>query len=108
MSLSNAFFNKSEEERGAWLLYAEKVRKLTEHTFKREHFENKELRGKGYVLDHMLSVRHCYEEGVPPDMAAHVCNLAMVSTEYNSSKGRRSSITFTELIESITEYDDFF
>jgi hypothetical protein len=102
------FFTKKElEERGDWLLYSEQVRKQTEQTFKTEYIENKELRGKGWVLDHKLSVKEAYLQGVPPDMVSHVCNLQMVPKEYNSSKGARSSISFTELIEMVTDHEDY-
>jgi hypothetical protein len=102
------FLNKNEEERGSWLVYSEKVRKLTEKTFRREWIEHSDLRGKGWSLDHKLSIRQCYDEGIPPDMASHLCNLEMVPSKYNSSKGSRSSITFTDLIEMVTEYEDDF
>jgi hypothetical protein len=98
--------SKEEEERARFLLYSDKVRKLTEKTFKREFIENKELRGKDWVLDHKLSIKQCYLNGVPETMAAHICNLEMVPRKYNAQKGSRSNITFTELIEMVTDYED--
>lgn len=101
IKLSNA-----DQQRAEYLLYNEQVRKLTERTFKREFIDNKNLRGKGWSLDHRLSVKECFLNEVPVEMASHVCNLEMVPTEYNLSKGSKSTITFTELIELVTEYED--
>jgi hypothetical protein len=86
-----------------FLFYSNLVRKLTEKTFKKEYIENKLLRGKGWVLDHKLSIKECFEQGVPPNMASHVCNLEMMPEKENLSKGSKSSITFQELLEEINE-----
>jgi hypothetical protein len=99
--------NNKDMERATLLLYSEKVRKLTEKTFKREFVDNRELRGNGWVLDHKLSIKECFLNDVPPEMAAHICNLEMVPTEYNAKKGAKSTITFGELIEMVTEFDDY-
>ena len=99
-------FSGKDLERAKYLLYDEKVRKLSEQVFKREYLENKDLRGADWHLEHKLSVKECYENGVPIEMAAHICNLEVVPKSYNLQKGRKSSITFSELIEMVTEYED--
>lgn len=99
-------FSSSELERSKYLLYTEKVRKLSEETFRKEWLENKHLRGKDWHLEHKLSIKECYDSNVPVEMASHICNLEVVPKEYNLSKGSKSSITFTELIEMVTEYED--
>jgi hypothetical protein len=99
--------NDNELERAAFLLYSEKVRRMTEKTFKREFVENRDLRGKGWHLDHKLSIKECFLNEVPPEMAAHICNLEMTPQEYNAKKGAKSTITFGELIEMVTEYDEY-
>jgi hypothetical protein len=107
MLFKNTKLTKQEQERAEFLLYSDKVRKLTEKTFKHEYIDNKELRGKGYHLDHKLSIRSGYDQGVPPEMVAHVCNLEMVSSEYNASKGAKSTLTFEELIEMVSQFEDY-
>jgi hypothetical protein len=100
------FFNDNELKRGEYLLYAEKVRRLTKKTLKNEYLENKHLKAEGWVVDHLLSIKECYENDVPPDMAAHICNLQIVPADYNLAKSYKSSITFSELLEMIIESDN--
>lgn len=90
-------------ETAKYLLYEKKVRQLTEKTFRKEWITGKQLRGKGYVLDHRLSISDCYKNQVPVDIAAHHCNLEIITEEENRRKGKQSSITFSELIIEITE-----
>ena len=100
-------FLRGKEKRGDWLLYKEEVKRLTEQTFKREWVENKELRGKNWHLDHKLSIRSGYEQGVPPEMIDHSCNLWVVPRGYNLQKSSKNVITFSELIEMISEQEDY-
>ena len=97
------FKNRKEEMDAAFLLYERKVRQQTEKTFKREWVDNKEFRGNECHLDHLLSIKECFENQVPVEFAAHECNLQIVSKEYNQRKGTKSSITVSELYERITE-----
>jgi len=97
------FKNQKEERQGAFLLYEKKVRQQTEKTFKREWIDNKEFRGKDFHLDHLLSIKDCFINNVPVEFAAHECNLQIVSKEHNQRKGRKSTITVSELFERITE-----
>jgi len=98
--------SETDLERAKFLLYNEKVRKLSEDTFKREWFDNKKLRGQNWHLEHKLSIKECYDCQVPVEIASHVCNLEVVSKEYNLAKGRKSSLTFTELLELVANYED--
>jgi len=99
------FKNEKEERQAAYLLYEKRVRQLTEKVFKREWFENKNIRGADYVLDHKVSIRECFENDIPIEWAAHECNLQIVSKHYNLQKGSRSSITIQELIEEMIQRD---
>lgn len=100
--------SKEEKNRAEYLLYNEKVRKLTECTFRNEFVDDGNLRGKEYHLDHKLSVRECFENDVPPEMAAHICNLEIISSDDNLKKGSKSTITYAELIEDIADFESHF
>lgn len=99
------FTNKSDERQGAFLLYERRVRQLTEKTFKNEWIENSQYRGPDYVLDHKVSIKECFDREVPIEVAAHVCNLQIVSKEYNLKKGSKSTMTADELIEEVADRD---
>ena len=96
------------EQRAKYLLYKDYVKKRTEQNVKRFYVENIELRGRkhGYQLDHKYSIRQGFDDGMPPDMIAHPCNLICVPTEYNLKKGSKNSITFEELLEDINDHDN--
>ena len=100
------FFNKKDEERGRFLVYTEKVRKLSEKNFRQGGIPNQEMRKQGWHLDHMVSIKECYMNELPVDMAADPLNLQVVPPKYNLQKGARSTMTVGELIEEITERDD--
>lgn len=95
-------------DRGKYLAYAEKVRKLTEITFRREFIQKGELRGNDWQLDHKVSIRDCFDNEISPAMASHICNLQIVPKGYNQQKGSKSCITIEELINEVTEYDSFW
>jgi len=99
------FSNNSDLRRASFLLYEEKVRKLTEKNFKKEWIENKHLRGTDYVLDHKVSIKECFEREVPIEIASHICNLQIVSKEYNLRKGSKSTMSAEELIEEVANRD---
>jgi len=80
---------------------------LSERTFKNNFFEQRELRGKGYELDHKLSIKDGYDLEVPPEIMADTANLRLVPFMVNRSKASRSIVTYEELLEEISERDDF-
>ena len=98
-------------ERAKYLLYEEKVRKASEKTYKSEFFKYREYRGNGYELDHKLSIKEGYELGVPIELMADRANLQMILKQSNREKSSKSSITYEELIEEISnreyELEDF-
>jgi len=96
------------ENRGNWLLYQETVRRLTEKSIREEYLENVQHRSRQYHVDHLLSIREGFEQDVPPDLVAHICNLRVVHARDNLRKGQKSSLTFSELLEEITERDSYF
>lgn len=69
------------------------VRTLTERTYR----ENKQkinpnnlprtrVGGDGFQLDHIVSIKQCYENGVPPEICASVENLRMIPRADNAAK----------------------
>jgi len=111
--MSRSFFaitphNISPEDwqRALFLLYQEKVRKLSEKNYKENYLEKKELRGKGYSLDHKISIKECFEKKIPIIIAADIANLEMIPEEHNREKGSKSSIIFEELIDAINDREE--
>ena len=92
---------------GEFLEFKELVKKLTERTLREEYLEHKEYRSKDFHCDHKLSIKESFEQGVPPDMVAHICNLQITDATYNLKKGSKSSITFEELLEEITLREEY-
>ncbi len=43
----------------------------------------------GWQLDHIKPVRECFDEGVPPEEAAHVSNLRMLPWRENLARNKR-------------------
>lgn len=93
-------------QRALFLLYQEDVRRLSEKNFKKEYLKDKHLRGKGHSLDHKLSIKECFDRAVPETIAADIANLEIVPKGINSKKGKKSSITFEELMEIICEREE--
>ena len=54
-----------------------------------------------YHVDHKLSVFDAWKAGLPEEVVNHPMNLQIVEYKTNLSKGRKSSITVEELLESI-------
>ncbi len=54
-----------------------------------------------YHIDHKLSVFDAWKAGLPEEVVNHPMNLQIVEYKTNLSKGRKSSITVEELLESI-------
>jgi len=97
---------KKNLDRAKFLLYKEKVRKLTEKNFRKYFIDDSEYRGKKYHLDHKVSIKECFLNDILIEYAADPLNLEIVSTEYNLSKGSKCSMTTSELLEQIIERDD--
>jgi hypothetical protein len=94
--------------RAKFLLYRENVRKLSEKNFKNNFIDNKEYRGQNYHLDHKLSILEGFQRGLPEEIVADVANLEILDKSSNLKKGTDSSITFEELIDIISEREEFF
>ena len=86
-------------KRGDWLEYRETVRKLTEKTLREEYLEGKELRSKDFHVDHIVSIRDCFEQDVPDYVASDIVNLRIVSSAVNLCKSDKSVISAEELWE---------
>lgn len=79
------------------------VRKLTEINY-RKHFndiDNAKLRGKGYDLDHRLSIHEGFTLGLKPETVAHYQNLACIPEHENKAKNSKSSLTVQMLFELV-------
>lgn len=100
--------SQSDQKRAEYLLYEEKVRKLSEKTFREEFFEFRDYRGDVFELDHMLSIREGFEQDVPVEVMSDLANLQLISAKANRSKGGKSSLTFSELVERISDREDAF
>jgi len=99
---------RSIEEQKEFLWYEHQVRKLSEKNYRKEYLDGKKYRGKGYELDHRMSIVECFEQEVPVECAGHICNLKLIPKQQNRSKGRYSELTFQELLDEIVERDSFF
>jgi len=100
--------NDEDFKRAEFLLYEEKVRKLSNKTFRKEYFEQKGYRGKGLELDHKLSIKDGFDQDVPIETMAHPLNLRLITAKANKQKGSKSTVTFSELIEEISTRDSLF
>jgi hypothetical protein len=98
--------SSKDQNRAQYLLYADKVRALTEKNFRRDYIENKELRSRTFHLDHIVSIFHCWQEGIPPEIAADPLNLRIISGKDNLKKGASSDMTASELLEMVIDRDD--
>mgnify|MGYP003515132605 CR=1 FL=1 len=88
------------EEKEPFIAYRDKVRLLSEESFRSNFYEleNSSLRGKGYELDHVLSIYEGFKHNVPENVMANVRNLRMITSHDNKIKGRNSSKTSEELM----------
>lgn len=87
--------------------YYRKVDSLTEEAY-RLHYEkinpNNYDRGRfAYHLDHKLSRHEGFMNNIPPEIIGHWTNLEMIHWVDNLTKNRKSSITYTELLESYNQ-----
>lgn len=95
--------SKNDMLRAKFLLYEEKVRKLSDKIFKKEFFEHREFRGNGLELDHKLSIYDGFYQGVPIEIMSDPANLQLIPINENREKSSRSTISFEELINEISE-----
>lgn len=97
----------ADEDKKPFIAYRDKVRVLSEKTFVSHFHElpNASLRGKGYELDHVLSIYEGFKQNVPEVMMAHVLNLRMILAHDNKVKGRKSLKTPEELISEVQNED---
>lgn len=58
------------------------------------HSRNKDA----YHLDHIVSISHCYNAEVPPEIAGSIANLRFIPWRENLSKQSKSGMTPDELI----------
>lgn len=54
---------------------------------------------EGYEIDHIFSLKDCYENNIPVDRASHRNNLQFLTPEENRKKGCNSSITLQQFLE---------
>jgi len=58
----------------------------------------------GVSRDHMVSIRHGFDNGIDPDIIAHPANCDILHQSKNASKGLQSSITLEELLDRIRNW----
>ena len=56
-----------------------------------ENYDKRGVNGNPgvYTLDHKISIRKGFNEGIPADQIGHISNLKMIPWEQNISKGWR-------------------
>lgn len=59
----------------------------------------------GVSRDHMFSVHEGHERGIYPKLLGHPANCRLMRHNDNVSKNSKSSITYEELLERITNWD---
>jgi hypothetical protein len=59
----------------------------------------------GVSRDHLLSVRHGYDNNIDPKIIAHPANCRLMRHSKNVSKGSKCDILLEELLIKITEWD---
>lgn len=90
-----------EELWDEWTLYKKTVYRMTEKVYR----ANKNIVNPNNVsrnenhLDHMFSVLEGFKRNIPPYIMSDVCNLEIIKSEDNLSKGSDCSITEEELME---------
>lgn len=91
--------------RSEWAQYKFKVKYLTAKAYKKyKHIINPNDLKIGrcdYQVDHIYSIRHGFENNVPPEVVAHIGNLRLMWHTENKSKHIRSDQTLEELMVKI-------
>lgn len=59
----------------------------------------------GMTMDHKLSIKYGYDNGIPANILAHPANCEFLSREENSSKNKRCSITYQSLLIEIENWN---
>lgn len=94
--------------KSAWDAYKSKVYQYTRASYKKhkslinpDNLPRTVSGKKGYHLDHIASIKNCFEWGVPPDKCGDYRNLRMIAWKENSSK---KSISLENIPEIIYPY----
>jgi hypothetical protein len=68
-----------------------------------ENYSKRSLAGTegGYHLDHRISLKFGYDNGIPPELVGHIENLIMIPWSENISKKDKCSLSVSELIEKV-------
>lgn len=95
----------SPEDKDPFILYRDEVRKLTNENYNK-HFkeiENAHLRGKGYELDHIVSIYEGFINCIPEEIIACLSNIRVIPSIENKRKSRKSHMSCEQLIN---EYEN--
>lgn len=57
-------------------------------------------------LDHKLSIYYGYDHHIDPIIVGHICNLQFVSWKENKMKGKKCSISLSQLLTEIEKYNE--
>ncbi len=57
-------------------------------------------------LDHKLSIYYGYSHNIAPDIIGHISNLEFVSWKENRTKGRKCSMSLSQLLIQIEKYNE--
>lgn len=72
------------------------------------HLINYEYLSKtGHVIDHMLSVKDAFVHQIPINIVSHITNLKMLPVSVNARKGAKSSVSCTDLLSLIEDFNKF-
>lgn len=93
------------ENKPNYIRYRDEVRKLTEETFQNHvpTLKNAKLRGKGWDLDHKISIHYGFKHNLPTQHIAHINNLEMLPSNENSKKGANCSMSYECLLETFNK-----
>lgn len=88
------------EDKRPFDVYRDAVRKLSNENFAKHFYsiEHAHLRGKGYELDHIVSIHEGYLRQVPVEVMASLVNLRMVLSSINKNKRRKSDMSCEQLL----------
>jgi len=96
--------------KNAWESYKSKVYKHTRVSYNKykdiinpQNLERTRSGIEGYHLDHIASIKNCFEWGVPPEKCGNYRNLRMVEWKENS---RKKNISLQDVPEIIYPYID--
>jgi hypothetical protein len=95
----------SSKDKDPFVLYRDEVRKLSNENFLKNFYslENSHLRGKGFDLDHVVSIREGYDKEIPAEIIASVPNLRIIPSSENKRKSRKSHMTCENLLRIYKE-----